>query len=78
MDVSPRLAATQASRSLASSSRTWFSTGINNTGFFIVISFFTLASNFSTFNSALSTVLGNRDVLQQKFYFPKGGYFPLT
>ncbi len=37
MEVSPRLAATQASKSLASSSRTWFSTGINKTGFFDVM-----------------------------------------
>jgi hypothetical protein len=35
MEGSPRLAATQASKSLASSSRTWFSTGINKTGLFI-------------------------------------------
>jgi hypothetical protein len=34
MEESPRFAATQASKSLASSSRTWFSTGINKTGFF--------------------------------------------
>ena len=34
MDGSPRRAAMQASKSLASSSRTWFSTGINKTGFF--------------------------------------------
>ncbi len=37
MEVSPRLAATQESKSLASSSRTWFSTGINKTGFFDVM-----------------------------------------
>jgi CMP-N-acetylneuraminic acid synthetase len=44
MDVNPRFAATQASRSLASSSRTWFSTGISNTGFFNVLSFLSTAT----------------------------------
>jgi hypothetical protein len=46
MDGSPRLAAMQASRSLASSSRTWFSTGINKTGFFDVMAPVVLLSHF--------------------------------
>jgi hypothetical protein len=37
MEDSPRLAAVHASKSLASSSRTWFSTGININGLFNVI-----------------------------------------
>ena len=36
MEGSPRLAATQASKSLASSSRTWFSTGIKSGGFVLI------------------------------------------
>jgi hypothetical protein len=46
MDGKPRLAAMQASKSLASSSRTWFSTGINKTGFFDVITPVVLLSYF--------------------------------
>jgi hypothetical protein len=46
MDGSPRLAAMQASKSLASSSRTWFSTGINKSGFFDVIAPVVLLSPF--------------------------------
>jgi hypothetical protein len=34
IEGSPRLAATHTSNSLASSSRTWFSTGTNKAGFF--------------------------------------------
>jgi hypothetical protein len=46
MEGSPRLAAMQASKSLPSSSRTWFSTGINKTGFFGVMPFVNLRSRF--------------------------------
>ena len=46
MEGSPRLAAMQASKSLPSSSRTWFSTGINKAGFFVVILFAKLLSRF--------------------------------
>jgi hypothetical protein len=46
MDGSPRLAAMQASKSLASSSRTWFSTGINKTDFLDVIAPVVLLSPF--------------------------------
>ena len=46
MEGSPRLAAMQASKSLPSSSRTWFSTGINKAGFFVVILFAMLLLRF--------------------------------
>jgi hypothetical protein len=48
IEGSPRLAATHASNSLASSSRTWFSTGTNKAGFFDFIFLTVLCSLIHT------------------------------
>jgi hypothetical protein len=65
IEGSPRLAAMQASNSFASSSRTWFSIGINKTGFFDFIAPSFLLSHFCPESLNLAQTISNQ-------YLPQG------